>query len=282
MILIDLQQLALGSLFEQIGSSDQQIDTNLFRHMLLNSIRSQVIKFKESFGPEVVIACDNRNYWRRKVFPNYKASRKKNRETSGYDWDSIFVSLNQIREELKQFSPYKVLDISGAEADDIIACLVQKYSATEKIIILSMDKDFIQLQKYPNVEQYSPAQKKFIKEAFPEIELNRKLLRGDRGDGIPNILSPDNTFVDGIRQKPITEVKINLWLNQDPQEFCNEEMLRNFNRNQLLIDFDYIPENIKEDIINSYETSKGNSKQIFLNYMIHNNLRHLIPVINDF
>jgi len=282
MILIDLTQISLGSLFEQIGASNQQIDTNLFRHMLLNTIRAYVKKFKLSHGPEVVIACDNRNYWRRKVFPFYKSSRKKNRDSSIYDWDSIFDSLNLIRKELKEYSPYKVVDVDGAEADDVIAVLVQEYSKDQKMIILSMDRDFVQLQKYPNVEQYSTTQKKYIKEQLPVLELKRKIIRGDKGDGIPSILSPDNTFVDGIRQRPLTEVKLIDWLSKSPEDFCTEEMLRNYNRNQLLIDFDYIPTDIKQEILNTYKNTAGKTKQVFLNYMIQNNLRHLIPEINDF
>ncbi len=281
MILIDLTQLALGSLFEQIGASNQQIDNNMFRHMLLNMIRSYVKKFKSTYG-EVVIACDNRNYWRRKVFPYYKAARKKSRESSCYDWDSIFDSLNLIKQELKDFSPYKVLDVDDAEADDIIACLVQEYCDNEKMMILSMDRDFVQLQKYPNVEQYSTTQKKFVNESLPILELKRKIIRGDKGDGIPSILSPDNTFVDGIRQKPLMEKKLIDWLTLEPEQFCTEEMLINYNRNQLLIDFDYIPADIKQEILNSYKNTVVNSRQTFLNYMIKNNLKHLIPEINDF
>lgn len=282
MIIFDYQQIAISNLMEQIGSSKSSVDENLVRHMILNTIRTYVKKFKNSHGPEVIIACDNRNYWRRDYFPHYKAGRKKARAASGHDWSSIFESLNKIREELKESSPYKVIDVDGAEADDIIGTLVQKYSATEKIMILSSDKDFAQLQRYPNVEQFSPILKKFIKEPFPLVQLKQLIIRGDKGDGIPNILSSDDIFVVGSRQKPITESKIIKWLNQDPKEFCNDEMFRNFTRNELMIDLTKVPIHLKEKILNTYESSKGKTKQEFMNYMIANRLKNLIEVAHEF
>lgn len=267
---------------EQIGSSKSSVDENLVRHMILNTIRTYVKKFKTTHGPEVVIACDNRNYWRREYFPFYKAGRKKARESSGHDWSSIFESLNKIREELKEFSPYKVIDVDGAEADDVIGILVQKYSATQKIMILSSDKDFAQLQRYPNVEQYSPILKKYIKEPFPLVQLKQLIIRGDKSDGIPNILSSDNVFIEGIRQKPITEAKIINWLNQEPKEFCNDDMIRNYTRNELMIDLTKIPDNLRLNVLNTYETVKGKTKQQFLNYMMANRLKNLIEVAHEF
>jgi 5'-3' exonuclease len=183
---------------------------------------------------------------------------------------------------LKVHSPYKVLDVDGAEADDIIGVLVQKYSANEKVMILSSDKDFAQLQRYPNVEQYSPILKKYIKEPFPLVQLKQLIIRGDKSDGIPNILSADNVFVEGVRQKPITEVKIIKWLNQEPKEFCSDDMLRNFSRNEIMIDLTKIPEALRNNIINSYETAKGRTKQEFMNYMIANRLKNLIEVAHEF
>lgn len=282
MILIDFNQVAIANLMEQIGSSKTAVDESLVRHMILNTIRTYVKKFKESHGPEVVIACDNKKYWRRDVFPNYKSNRKKARQSSGHDWTSIFEVLNTIRDELKNHSPYKVLDIDTAEADDVIAVLATKYSTTQRIMILSSDKDFVQLQKFPNVDQYSPILKKVIKEPLPTLQLKQLIIRGDKGDGIPNILTKDDVFIEGGRQKPITEAKIINWLNQDPTEFCNDEMLRNFRRNEMLIDLTQIPESLKISIIDTYENSKGHTRQEFMNYMITNRLKNLIGVIDEF
>jgi 5'-3' exonuclease len=282
MILVDYNQVAIANLMEQIGSSKTPVDETLVRHMILNTIRTYVKKFKESHGPEVVIACDNKKYWRRDIFPHYKAHRRKARESSGHDWASIFEVLHKIKDELRNHSPYKVIDVDTAEADDIIAVLATRYSAFGKVMILSSDKDFAQLQKYPNVEQYSPILKKFIKEPLPAAQLKQLIIRGDKGDGIPNILSADNIFVEGGRQKPITEVKIITWLNQTPDQFCNEEMLRNFKRNEMLIDLTKIPETLKQSIIDTYDTTQVHTKQVFLNYMIANRLTNLIGAINEF
>lgn len=282
MIIFDYQQVAISNLMEQIGSSKGSVDENLLRHMILNTIRTYVKKFKESHGPEIIIACDNKQYWRRGVFPNYKAGRKKAREASGHDWSSIFESLNKIRDELKENSPYKVIDVDGAEADDIIGTLVQKFSSTQKIMILSSDKDFAQLQRFSNVEQFSPILKKYIKEPFPLVHLKQMIIRGDKGDGVPNILSPDDVFVSGGRQKAITESKILTWMNQEPKEFCTEDMYRNFVRNETLIDLTKIPDVVRQEILNRYETSKGKSKSDFMNYMIANRLKNLIEVAHEF
>ena len=282
MIIFDFNQVAISNLMEQIGSSKTQVDEGLVRHMILNTIRTYVKKFKESHGPEVVIACDNKNYWRRELFPPYKAGRKKAREASGHDWNTIFECLNKIRDELKQYSPYRVVEVDTCEADDIIATLVMKNSATQKVMILSSDKDFAQLQRYPNVEQFSPILKKYIKEPLPLLQLKQLIIRGDKGDGIPNILSPDDVFVVGGRQKPITEAKIINWMNQEPKEFCNEDMFRNFSRNETLIDLTKIPERLTKEILDTYESALPNSRQKFMNYMIANRLKNLIEVIDEF
>jgi hypothetical protein len=282
MIIFDFNQVAISNLMEQIGSSKAAVDETLVRHMILNTIRTYVKKYKNTHGPEVVIACDNRHYWRREVFPYYKGMRKKNREATGHDWSSIFECLGKIKQELKESSPYKVLDIDTCEADDIIAVLAMKYSSTQKIMILSSDKDFAQLQKFPNVEQYSPILKKAIKEPLPAAQLKQLIIRGDKGDGIPNILSPDSCIVDGVRQKAITEAKIIGWMNQSPEEFCTEEMLRNFKRNEMLIDLTMIPDKLKTTILDTFENTKGKTKQEFINYMIANRLMNLIQVIDEF
>lgn len=282
MIIFDYNQVAISNLMEQIGSSKTEVEESLVRHMILNTVRTYVKKFKETHGPNVVIACDNRHYWRREIFPNYKAGRKKARESTGHDWNSIFECLGKIKQELKDHSPYRVIDVDGAEADDVIAVLTAKFSATEKVMILSSDKDFAQLQRYQNVEQFSPILKKYIKEPLPFAQLKQLIIRGDKGDGIPNILSNDDCIVNSVRQKAITEAKIINWMNQSPEDFCNDEMLRNYRRNEMLIDLTKIPEKIVHSILDTYDTTQGKSKREFLNYMIANRLKNLIEVIDEF
>ena len=109
MILVDYTQIAIGSLMVALNRG-QDLDKNLVRHITLNNLRFYRTKFKEEYG-ELVICCDSRHYWRRDYFSNYKANRKKDREASGQDWDLIFETLNDIRDELKAHFPYKVVDV---------------------------------------------------------------------------------------------------------------------------------------------------------------------------
>lgn len=280
MLIFDFNQIVIANLMEQIGSSKKPVESDLVRHMILNSLRTYIKKFK-SYG-QVVIACDNKKYWRRDVFPHYKGNRKKSRDDSGHDWESIFACMNMVRQELKTYSPYKIIDVDGAEADDVIGVLARRFAPTQKVMILSSDKDFIQLQKYPNVEQYSPTMKKFIKTDDPAYQLKELIIRGDKGDGVPNILSTDKSIVDGIRQKAITEKRLEEFLKMDLSIEGTDELKRNWSRNKQLIDLDQTPETLCQSIISSFEDSKPATKQQFMNYMIANRLIHLLEVIDEF
>jgi hypothetical protein len=281
MILVDLNQVLLAGLMAQIsGQKGVKIEEDLVRHMVLNILRGHIKNFKAEYG-EVVLCCDNRNYWRRSVFPFYKHGRKKSREKSDLDWHLIFDTLAIIKDELKQFSPYKVVDVEGAEADDIIGTLVPRHSAHEKILILSSDGDFLQLQHYPNVKQYNPVMKKYLKSQNPTSDLKEKIIRGDKGDGIPNILSPSDCFVTESRQKPISAKKLSEFLTTDPDSF-DENTKIGFSRNKTLIDLSCIPEEIKERIIDVYDNIKPAPKSKFLNYFITKKLKNLLDVIEDF
>lgn len=282
-ILVDLNQVLIANLMQQIGGNPKiKIEENLIRHMVLNSIRSYNKQFKSKFG-NMIICCDSKTYWRREVFPFYKVNRKKDREKSSFDWNLIFQTIGKIREELRNNFPYKVLEVEGAEADDIIGVLSARLSQHENILILSSDKDFSQLQKYNNVTQYSPILKRFIKTENPTRYIKEHILRGDRGDGIPNFLSPDNTFVTGERQKVLNNRKLLDWLNRDPKDFCETEiMLRGYKRNQVLVDLDYIPESIKQNIVDNYENTKPHNRQKLFSYFVENRLSSLMEVIDEF
>lgn len=282
MLLIDLNQTLISNLMVQINNNPKaKLEESLIRHIVLNSIRSYAKQYRSKYG-EIVICCDNKKYWRREVFPFYKSNRKKDREKSGFDWALIFDTLNKIKQELKDNFPYKVLDVDGAEADDIIAVLAARYSAHEDVLILSSDKDLIQLQKYPNVKQYSPILKKFVSTSDPQLYLREHILKGDKGDGIPNFLSADNTFALGERQKRINTKSMSEWIRSEPVKFCDDSMMRGYKRNQLLIDLDFIPEALKKSIVEAYENTKIGTKANMLNYMIQNKLKHLIEVADEF
>lgn len=281
MIIVDLSQVMLSNLMMQLGNhTNADIEENMVRHMVLNSLRSYKQKFGNDYG-ELVIACDNTNYWRKQLFPYYKANRKKNQETSELDWKQIFECLNKIRSELKEFFPYRVIDIESAEADDIIACLVQCSSPLEKILILSGDKDFIQLHKYDNVCQYDPVRKKWISHDNPELYLQEHILKGDAGDGIPNILSSDNCFVIGERQKPLTKKRIDALISKTADNIDSEHK-RNYLRNQQLIDLTFVPEKITMAIVASYDAQPNKSRDKIFDYFITNKLKNLMEHIQEF
>lgn len=248
--------------------------------MVLNSIRMYKTKFGPEYG-EFVIACDNKNYWRRQIFPYYKANRKKSQAASELDWKAIFECLNKVRSELKEYFPYRIIDIESAEADDIIGTLCEEFGNTnQKILILSGDKDFQQLQKYMNVRQYNPVMKKFVVCNNPDKFLLDHIMKGDAGDGIPNILSEDNCFVVGSRQKPLTQKKMDLLGNLDGK--FDHPHFRNYMRNRQLIDLSQVPENIKLQILESYDEQANKKKPNLLNYFIANRLRNLTENIGDF
>ncbi len=286
MILIDMNQVCISNLMMQIGSKRQNdVDENLVRHMVLNSLRMYRSRFSEEFG-ELVLCYDSKKYWRRDFFPNYKSNRKKDREASGLDWNLIFETLNNIRDEIRDNFPYKVLDVEGAEADDCIAAVVDYVSKTptafEKVLILSGDKDFIQLQKHNFVKQFSPVQKKFLNGQDPHLYIKEHIMKGDRSDGIPNFLSSDNTFVDELRQKPLAKKKIENWIGLEPEDFCTEEMLRNYQRNKTLIDLECIPDVLKEKILIDYLKPPKGDRANLLNYFINKRLKNLMNDIGDF
>lgn len=294
LIIVDYSQTIISNLMAELnGQKDVDIEVDLLRHMTINTLRSHYSKFKEKYG-EMVIACDSKKYWRKERFPYYKANRKKLRAESGYNWNLIFDTINLLKQELKDYFPYRVIEVSGAEADDIIASLC-KWSQTNQLVqnnlslepqpvlIISGDHDFIQLQKFHNVKQFSPIQKKFVvsDKKHSEVVLEH-IIKGDKGDGIPNILTADDAFVKGERQKPITSKKLNEWILDPISMPRDENFLRNFQRNKLLTDFSEIPEDIENNIINTFIEYPVKDKAIILDYFIKNKMKNMIDYIEDF
>ena len=288
MILLDLNQVMISNLMMQIGNNqNNEIDEDLVRHMVLNSLRLYKGKFGEQYG-DLVICCDDKNYWRKQMFPYYKAHRKNDREKSPLDWNKIFTVLNTIRDELKEHFPWRVLQIETAEADDIIGTLCHRFGKilkaddVEPILVLSGDKDFGQLQKYANVEQFSPITKKWIRINNPEAFLREHIMKGDRGDGIPNFLSGDNCIVAGQRQKPLASKKLDTWISLDPVDFCNDFMLRNYKRNEALVNLDMIPSEIQTQINKQYDEYQIPERKGMLNYFIKKRLKNLMEHVGEF
>ena len=284
MILVDMNQVTLSNLMIQIGRN-AEVDPDMVRHMVLNSLRGYRNRFFEEYG-ELVLCYDNKGNWRREYFPNYKHGRRKDRKASKLDWGSIFDTLHLIKQELQDNFPYKVLEVENVEADDIIASVVsyvaESPSHYEKVLILSGDKDFIQLQKHSFVTQYSPVLKKFVNGIDPDVYIKEHILKGDRSDGVPNFLSPDNCFVNELRQRPISKKKLATWIDLDPEDFCNEEMLRNYQRNRTLIDLTQAPDWVSKTCVEAYLNSTVNDRSGLLNYFIKHRLKNHMENIGDF
>jgi hypothetical protein len=300
MLIIDFSQVVIGSIVVHLkheANSTNPDGKKLIKHLFLSQLLSYMKKFKDK---EVLIACDSKNYWRRDFFPYYKGHRKEGREKSDLDWDFIQRELTAMKEDLIEYFPYKVIEVDGAEADDVIAVVTKHLQTNDlttvglfdnepkPITIISADGDMVQLQKYKNVKQYNSIQKKMV---TPKMSLDNFLIEhivmGDPTDAIPNILSPDNSIVDHVRQKPIKKTYLSYM--QDNMRFLefieglDKDTLRNYKRNRTLVDFDLIPDNIYNDIVNEYNNVKVNgNKNKIMNYMIKNQMKHLMDEIGSF
>ena len=278
MIIVDINQIMISNLMVTIHRDNLELGEDLIRHMVLNSLRGHNKKFRKQYG-EMVIACDSGNVWRKQIFPNYKAGRKANRAKSEHDWEYIFDLLSKVKNEIKQFLPYKVIEVESVEADDIIAVLCKR--TNEKVLILSGDKDFIQLHN-DRIKQYNPVLNKFVGQGEnPSLYIREHILKGDRSDGIPNVLSDDNVFIEGRRQRPLSKKKIEAWCNEIVPTF-NEEEQKNYDRNRKLIDLSCLPKEIEDKINNEFNDVKVATRDKILGYFINKKLKTLIESIDEF
>ena len=278
MIIVDINQIMISNLMVTIHRDNLELSEDLVRHMVLNSLRGHNKKFRKQYG-DMVIACDSGNVWRRQAFPNYKAGRKETREKSEHDWTMIFDILSKVKDEIKKFLPYKVIEEESVEADDIIAVLCRR--TNEKVLILSGDKDFIQLHN-DRIKQYNPVLNKFVGQGEnPSLYIREHILKGDRSDGIPNVLSDDNVFIEGRRQRPLSKKKIEAWCNEIVPTF-NEEEQKNYDRNKQLIDLNYVPRELEDKINREFDNFEVATRDKILGYFINKKLKTLIEVIDEF
>lgn len=279
MVLMDYSSIAMSSLMVRIG--DYENDFDMIRHMIFNMIRRYNVEYREKYG-EMVLCMDAADSWRRKQHSFYKAGRRKGREKSEHDWEAIFSMLNSVRDELINKSPFTVVRVDGAEADDVIGAICELNSNPEPILIISPDKDFVQLQRYPNVSQYSNLQKKFV---HPDVDaltdLNEKIMRGDSGDGVPNVLSDDDTFIDeSKRQTPLSKKKLAM-LNEDP-EALGTTVARNIIRNRDLIDLTRTPVEMKEEAMRQLAAGPKGSINSLMSVMTKHRMKLLLESLPDF
>jgi 5'-3' exonuclease len=285
MILIDFNGIAVAS-FYATQHHTAEVNEDFLRHLILNTLRMYNSKYSKDYGA-MTICCEGRS-WRKDSYTEYKANRSTNRESSDLDWGEIFSVFSTVIEEIRRNIPFKVIQNWSAEADDIIGTLVehtQEFGKHEKVMIVSNDKDFAQLHRYNNVQQFSPMKKKIYREKNPDLYLKEHIIKGDSGDGVPNIFSKDDVLVtEGARQTPVRKKRLDeIISNWDNLEsVLNEEEYRNFQRNQKMVDLKFTPDEIKNDIINQYEKYVITPNNRVLPYLIKKKCRNLISNVGDF
>jgi len=270
-LLVDANNILYGIFFVEMKLSaygeGQENNFDLVTHIFLQKILRLKSEFKVK-SMDVFLCFDHKNNWRKEIFPNYKESRARARRESDINYENFFKFLDVFQEELKENFPFFTFKKLRLEADDWIACFAEYFNKIgEDTIVISTDKDFHQLQKFPHVRQYNHVKHEMFKDPDPKFSLQLKVLCGDSGDGIPNILSPDDVFItEGTRQKKFGEKKATAAiLENKPIEvwaFENGHTV-NYKRNNELINFEYIPEDIKEDIILEYVNYKKIGSDIF-------------------
>lgn len=290
MILVDFNGVAMGT----INSMNLPPDEGLLRHTILNTLRSIYTKHKAKYG-EMVLCCDSSS-WRRDYYEFYKYKRRADRDSSDKEqayWSKVFDIIGTVRSEIRDFLPWKVIHVSGAEGDDIIAALTQRtqeFGMHEDVMIIAADSDYKQLQIFDNVKQYSPQQKKMVVEKQPHKWLFEAIVKGQGGkDGVPNIRTHDSFFKDKIegnasRQKVISAKQLDTWweARNDLENAMSADEYRNFIRNRTLIDFNHIPEDLIERIFAQYDEYETPPFGGVLKYFISRKLKNLIDNINDF
>lgn len=295
MILLDFSQVAIGNLHQQIKQTkrreqkelddmgpEEEVEPNLLRHMILSSIRKNNRQFSKDYG-QMVICTDDHDCWRKMYFAQYKGRRKKDRDESGINWPLVYKVLDELRNELREYFPYKVLHVPLAEADDIIGVVAKNFHK-EKVLIISGDKDFMQLQAYPNVNQFAPIKDEFLTTYDPAAFLKEHIIRGDARDGVPNFLSPDDVLVTvGARQKSIFQKKVDVWLTQQPEQICEtEEQLKNYRRNEKMVDLNQIPVEIQAAILEEFDKPIIGDKSKIYGYFVKFRMSNLLEMIRDF
>jgi 5'-3' exonuclease len=285
MVLVDFNGLAIGSIMGQL-SHGEELSENLVKHIILNNLRMYRKKYPQIKHGKMVICCDSYS-WRKDVYPEYKASRKTNRAKDKYNWSEIFDLIESTLDDIRTNFPYAVIKIDSAEADDIIGALTIEKSTPligEDVVIISADKDFIQLQALGHVTQWSPMFNKAIKDDNPVKYIFEHILKGDSSDGVPNVLSSDDCLVNNIRQSPMTKKKLEYWWENrnNLKGIMPTEVFRNYMRNRQMIDLNCTPKDISNSAVSQYENYEYPSRSNILPYLIKHRMKMLIDSASEF
>ena len=281
MIIFDMSNLVFSTMLDYHAKTKEQSDMSLIRHLILGKLIAEKKRLKE-YADELVFVFDSRHYWRKDRFKYYKGNRKKGRDESSFDWNAFFVHYDEFKKEIRENFPGRYLEVHGAEADDVMAVLAMRYGPTGNVCLVTSDTDMLQIQQYicPKVKQWSLFHKKFITPKNSEYDLFEHIVRGDSGDGVPNILSQEDVLmVAGLRQKPVSSKKMIEWSRhgiEEPEKFCDsQQMLDNFIRNRDLVDLRKIPLDLQMKIVEAYDNSEIPKGRMF-NYLTANRLTRIL------
>lgn len=294
-VLVDFSQTAISSVAVFANELKGGDPKNMIKHIILN----QLLGLKRRFGGQLIICCDSRSYWRRAEFPSYKGHRKHSKDAGFLDWTMVYEVLGEMKQELSEFFPYKVLEVAGAEADDIIPVLISYFDENElvntglieepaEIVIVSTDGDYSQLQKYRQVKQWNNVTKKMLVSKNPKQDLIGYICQGQTKDNIPNVCTSDKWAADRAadipaRASPFKTSRLIDFYNRGYDACLNEDEKRNYRRNELLLDFDKIPSSVQGDIIRSYHSTEiTSSKKKIYDYLLGKRMKLLIASHSDF
>jgi 5'-3' exonuclease len=280
LVVEDMSNLIYRTVFTAYKHDPLDDEFNLWKYMMVERILNDLLYFK---ADRCIIAMDDRNYWRKDIYADYKNKRKGNRQKAAVDFDEFFKIANPFIDELQDvFGNMYFLKTSRCEADDIIAVLTEERWSDYNVMCISNDSDLKQLYKYKYYKQYDPIKMKVYNPINYKTDLTIKILTGDRTDDIPNVaprVGPkkamdmideglDNCFKNG-RCGIINGVKTHTPGN---------EIEENYIRNKNLIDLSMIPISYKREIKNTYDAyniNTYNGRKLF-NFLVKYRLRGII------
>lgn len=290
--LVDYSQLVLSTIMATFRPNEP-LDLDMLRHLILNTLRSNVLKNKKNY-PFVIICVDNGTggYWRKKVAWYYKFKRAAQRDASGWDFSVIFDCMKTIEKEIRQYIPMTILDIPGCEADDHIAVMTKHFANQGvPVLITSSDGDFTQLHKFPNVKQWDAIHKKWVsvKHGSSLDDLFFKCFKGDKKDGIAGVKATSSHYADGEGRSPALSSKLletytaAAMISDDELKLVmpEAEFIR-YKENRLLLDFECIPTEIQDKIINEFKGYKVPSPNGMMQYFTEHELKKLLPHMDEF
>jgi len=279
-VIQDFSNLMYRTVFSANKLDPLDDEFTLWKYMMVERILNDLLYFK---ADRCIIAMDDKDYWRKDIYSDYKVNRKANRLKSKIDFDEFFKVMNPFIEEIKNvFSNIYFLKEDRCEADDIIAVLTKERFSDYNIVCISNDSDLKQLYKYKYYKQYDPINMTVYTPINPKQDLTVKILSGDSSDDIPNMFygcgpgkavkmideGLDNCFKNGWDAK-IKGVQTHIE---------GKDIKANYIRNKKLIDLELIPSMYQKKIIkmwDNYNINKYNGRKTF-NFLVKNKMRGLI------